>query len=208
MVFDDLIARFLKFPGVGPRQAKRFAHFVASADKDFARELADLVNRVRAEVGACDNCFRLFAKGHEGQGACLICTSESRDKKILMVVEKDADLETIEFSGAYDGRYFVLGGTLPMTTNGRNRSASFRREALMKLIQRRGREMEEIIFATSATLEGAYTAKVLEEEVIGPLIVKRFPHLKITRLGRGLSTGSELEYSDRETIAAALENRR
>ena len=112
-----------------------------------------------------------------------------------MLVEKDVDLENIEKSGVYNGRYFVLGGTMSLTNDKNN----LRFKELFAKVKEE--KYKEIILALSANVEGENTARYIEK-ILEPLKVK------ITHLGRGLSTGAELEYSDSETIKNALEGRK
>ena len=112
-----------------------------------------------------------------------------------MIVEKDVDLENIERTGSFDGKYFVIGGTVALT--GENKEVR-----LKELFEKAKKENpREIILATSATVEGENTNNYIRR-ILEPL------KIKITRLGRGLSTGSELEYIDSETISNALSNRK
>lgn len=208
MILDRLTELFLKFPGIGPRQAKRFAYFLAGMDAEYTQELSSLIARAKSEIAKCVTCYRTFARARSENLNCLLCESETRARDILMVVEKDADLEAIEISGAYNGIYFVLGGTVSPNQNNRREKNVPKTKELAERIIKDGKEIKEIILATSATLEGELTARIVENQIIGPLIISKFPGLKITRLGRGLSTGSELEYSDRDTIVAALGSRK
>jgi recombination protein RecR len=120
------------------------------------------------------------------------------------VLEKEVDFENFEKAGAYQGLYFILGGVIPLTEL--KPSDKLRFKELFNVVQKRAQEnkLKEVIFATSATLEGdntsQYAMKILE-----PLALKF--KLKISKLGRGLSTGTELEYSDSDTISNALKNR-
>jgi recombination protein RecR len=186
-MLDKLIEYFLKFPGIGPRQAKRFAYFLAGQDKNFTDNLSRIILEVKEQVKQCPDCFRFF----EGE-KCAICQGLNRDKNVLMIVEKDADLENIERAGIYNGRYFVLGGVMPL--NGGENNLRF------KELFDKAKNYKEIILALSANVEGENTGRYIEK-ILEPL------KIKISKLGRGLSTGAELEYSDSETIKNALNNR-
>ncbi|NOY35584.1 MAG: recombination protein RecR [bacterium] len=207
MAFEKLIEHFLKFPGIGPRQAKRFGYFLADADGDFAEELARLILEVKKNVVQCPSCF-CFHNARPGApataSACGICANLNRDNSLLMVVEKDVDLENIEKSGVYDGRYFVLGGVLSLV-NGLKKQNSLRFKELFSKVQENS--PEEVILATSATVEGENTARYAEK-ILEPLLGTGNGLKKISRLGRGLSTGTELEYIDGETMSDALESRK
>lgn len=196
MNLNKLAEIFLKFPGIGPRQAKRFVYFLAGEDKKFVDNLAQLILDLKKEMRQCHSCFRFFDSKNNDSYICELCLNPNRNQRILMAVEKDLDLENIERTGIFDGKYFVLGGTLPLSGEGAN-NLRFK-----ELFEKAGKEqIKEVILATSATSEGENTNRYIER-ILEPL------KIKVTRLGRGLSTGSELEYIDGETISNALSNRK
>jgi len=195
MDINRLIESFLKFPGIGPRQARRFVYFLAGENKEYADNLAKLILEVKSGMKQCESCYRYFESKNIEIDLCPVCSGASRDSSVIMVVEKDVDLENIERTGNFRGKYFVLGGLLSLAGNG---TASVRLKQLFDKVQKE--KPAEIILATSATVEGENTNLYIER-ILEPLKVK------ITRLGRGLSTGAELEYSDSETIENALKNR-
>jgi recombination protein RecR len=117
-----------------------------------------------------------------------------------MVVEKDTDVEQMEKSGAYTGQYFVLGGTLSLT----GKKHVTREKELDTYLKTHAKEIEEIILALSATPDGEYTTEHIALKLKESPSVENF---KVTVLGRGLSTGSELEYADASTLTQALKNR-
>jgi len=195
MNVDRLIESFLKFPGIGPRQAKRFVYFLAGEDKAYVDNLAKLILEVKSGMKQCESCYRYFESKNIEIDLCPVCSGASRDSSVIMAVEKDVDLENIERTGNFRGKYFVLGGLLSLAGNG---TAEVRMKQLFDKVQKE--KPAEIILATSATVEGENTNLYIER-ILEPLKVK------ITRLGRGLSTGAELEYSDSETIENALKNR-
>jgi recombination protein RecR len=130
-------------------------------------------------------------------GLCRICADKGREPT-LMVVEKDVDIEGIEDSGAYRGRYFVLGGL--MTLSDKKPRGAFRSAELRSRISRDG--ITEVIFALATTPEGDYTSRELMKE-----IQSADNAMRTTILGRGLSVGAEIEYADSETLRNALKNR-
>jgi len=195
MGINRLIESFLKFPGIGPRQAKRFVYFLAGESKAYVDNLAKLILEVKSGMKQCESCYRYFESKNIEIDLCPVCSGISRDSSVIMAVEKDVDLENIERTGNFRGKYFVLGGLLSL---GGNETASVRLKQLFDKVQKE--KPAEIILATSATVEGENTNLYIER-ILEPLKVK------ITRLGRGLSTGAELEYSDSETIENALKNR-
>ena len=196
MDINRLIESFLKFPGIGPRQAKRFVYFLAGESKAYVDNLAKLILEVKSGMKQCESCYRYFESKNAETDLCPVCSGASRDSSVIMAVEKDVDLENIERTGNFRGKYFVLGGLLSLAGNG---TAEVRLKQLFEKVQKE--KPAEIILATSATVEGENTNLYIER-ILEPLKVK------ITRLGRGLSTGAELEYSDSDTIENALKNRK
>lgn len=132
-----------------------------------------------------------------------MCADKARDTSLLLIVEKDVDLDNIERAKNYNGLYFVIGGTVPILE--KNPSTLIREKELKNIILKRAEEgLKEIIFALSVNPEGEHTTQYLQKE-LASLLGKH--KIKTSTLGRGLSTGSELEYSDTETIKNALLNR-
>ncbi len=196
MNVDRLIEAFLKFPGIGPRQAKRFVYFLAGEEKKYVDNLAKLILEVKSGMKQCGGCYRYFESKNIETDLCPVCSSSGRDFSVIMVVEKDVDLENIERTGNFNGQYFVLGGLLSLNVN---EKSEIRLKQLFDKVKKE--KPVEIILATNATIEGENTNLYIER-ILEPLKVK------ISRLGRGLSTGAELEYSDSETIENALKNRK
>ena len=203
MIFEKLTELFLKFPGIGPRQARRFAYFLAGENKEFARELADAILEIKKSAKQCPSCFRFFEPQTTTVVVCPICSSPNRDSSLLMVVEKNVDLDNLEKTGVYNGKYFILGGTISL--NGKNNASELRfKELFEKIKNPPAGGPKEIILALSATIEGENTARYAQK-ILEPFFAKGL--VKITKLGRGLSTGTELEYIDSETLNNALKNR-
>lgn len=194
---DDLSSAFARLPGIGPRQGKRFVYYLLSATASERARFAELIKSLDENVHKCSECMRYF--NETGAGQCDYCTVSSRDNAILMLVEKDQDLSAVERAGTYKGRYFVLGGVLTLTGRG-----SVREKDLIKIVEQRIKKgLREIVLALSATSEGEHTA-----DHVRLLLSKYRDKIKISTLGRGLATGSELEYSDAETLRAALASRK
>ena len=202
--FAKLAELFARFPGIGPRQSKRFVYFLLASPSGVRDELVRLILELKKIVGVCGQCRRFFTLGANRAALCSICGDPKRDHALLMLVEKDVDLETVEKARSWNGTYFVLGGTVPILE--KKPAAHVRLQQLEKLIGERGASgtLKEIVLALSLTTEGEYTAEYLEKE-LAPLAAKH--GFKLSTLGRGLSTGSELEYADPETIKNALKNR-
>ncbi|HVB19681.1 MAG TPA: toprim domain-containing protein [Candidatus Paceibacterota bacterium] len=194
---DELAAAFARLPGIGPRQGKRFVfHLLSSPAAERAR-LAELILSLGKDVRQCSECLRFY--NGTAAAICNYCSDTKCDDTQLLVVEKDQDLAAVERAGTYRGRYFVLGGVLTLTGKG-----TIREKELLKIVEKRLKNgLKEIVLALSATSEGEYTA-----DRIRAVLAPYRNHLKISILGRGLATGSELEYSDAETLRAALTNRK
>lgn len=196
-MIDKLTALFKRFPGIGPRQAKRFVFFLLRQDEQFLRDLADAILKLKQEIKQCEGCYRFFAR--QKNGMCEIC--RAGDSSTLMIVEKDIDLENINRAGAYTGLYFVLGGLVPILE--KEPEKRVRAQELLKRIKEI-KNLKEIIVALSASPDGDNTVSYLKEFIKIQLPTS---NLQLTTFGRGLSTGSELEYSDQDTIKNALKNR-
>lgn len=193
---SELASLFARFPGIGPRQAKRFVYHLLAVPKGDRDKLAALIQKLEGDIGQCTLCKRFSAVKAP---LCKYCADSGRDTTLLMLVEKDQDLEAIERSGTYRGHYFVLGGVLTLAGKG-----AIREDALLRTLSvYKDKGLTEIILALSATAEGEHTTDYLRR-TLEPLT----PHVKLTVLGRGLATGSELEYADKETLQAALQNRK
>lgn len=198
---QNLIDQLSKLPSVGPRQAARFVFYLLKQPekeiKDLYQAILDLKN-----IDHCALCFRTIEKNKsKAPSLCAICKSQNRDKTTICIVEKDIDLEAIENTKKYNGLYHVLG-TGEFSSLDKN---FIKQLHLNKLIERvrKNKDIKEIIIATSATTEGDTLALYIDR-----ILTKNLPNIKITRLGRGLSTGSELEYMDEDTIAQALLGRK
>ncbi len=201
---NHLVDLFKKFPGIGPRQAKRFVYFLLSTDLNYSTDLIEAIKNLRADIKQCAKCQRFFSqKLRQNNHLCKICADESRDNSVLMIVEKDIDLDALEKAGTYKGYYFVLGANVPILEREPEKKIRFPL-LLAQLEEKLQIGLQEIILALGATSEGDHTAEWLESKLY-PL--KEKTGLKITHLGRGLSTGSELEYADAETLKNALKNR-
>jgi len=202
---------FAKFPGIGPRQAKRFVYYLMNKSPSSIRELVELIEEVKKTTSECSSCHRFFAEASGQRGSnrsnqilCNICSDDSRDKTVLMVVARDSDFESIEKSGAYNGRYFILGGTIPILD--KEPDKRIRLEPLLNRVTNDSKSgLAEIILSLNTTPEGDNTA-IIVKEALHKVIDPTRP-IRISLLGRGLSTGAELEYVDRETIKSALKHR-
>jgi recombination protein RecR len=204
---DRLTRLFESFPGVGARQARRYAFHVLRLPSHEATELGQLIGDVRASVRECASCYRYFTTGAgqvgDEQAMCSICLDNNRNRARLLVVERDTDVTAIERAGAYDGLYFVLGGTVPLLSDATHDHIRSGKLKSTVRARRDNDQLAEVILGFSVNPDGENTGRFVES------ILREFADegLSVSYLGRGLSTGSELEYADAETIKNALTHR-
>jgi len=199
---EKLATYFKEFPGIGERQAKRFVYFLLHKNPDYVKELGDNILDLKNSIHQCPSCFLFFQSKKDE--LCDVCSNPKTDKSSLLIVEKDADYENIKRSKNYNGIYFILGGLAPIVT--KETPSFLRLKELLSTIEIRAKndKLKEIIIALSLNPQGEHTDMYLREKIF-PLEDKY--KFKVVSLGRGLSTGTELEYSDDETIKNALKNR-
>ena len=199
---DKLINYFEQFPGVGARQARRFAFHVLTLPPSETSELASLVSEVQTTVTECTSCRRFYARVGSEE-LCNICSDGARDITKLTVVERDVDIQPIERSGVYHGLYYVLGGTASLLEKKSNER--LRTGGLKRIVEERiPLGLNEIVLAFSVNPDGENTGRFVETLLKD---IDSIEKVSMTQLGRGLSTGSELEYADPETIKNAFRNR-
>lgn len=199
---ETLAQYFKEFPGIGERQAKRFVYFLLHKNPAYVNELGNYILSLKKSITQCPSCY-LFFQG-EKNSFCDTCSNSKIDQSTLLIIEKDADFESIKRSKNYNGMYFILGGLVPIVTK---ETPNFVRvKELLKTVEERAKnnKLNEIILALSLNPQGENTDMYLRQ-ILSPLVDKY--KINIVSLGRGLSTGTELEYSDNETIKNALQNR-
>ena len=192
---------FREFPGIGPRQAERFVYFLLHKNKIFREDLIKEIEFMAENVRQCDKCFRFF-EAKKGANSCGICADSGRDHSLLMVLPRDVDFESIENTNLYKGLYFILGGTAAFSAK---KQIPLRTKELVSRIEKNGKDLKEIIITTSLNPEGDNTRTTIEDAIRES--VKKHG-IKVSVLGRGLSTGAEIEYIDRETLSDALSGRK
>lgn len=196
---------FRDFPGIGPRQARRFVYYLLTRNGATLDDLARLISEIKKEVHVCNKCFRFFntsnSSGKSSPTVCPICNDKNRDPSVLMIVSKDADFEAIEKTHVHQGLYFILGGTIPILE--KNPETRVRSRELLNRLDA-DTAIKEIVLSLSATPEGEHTADTISS-LAKDIIATH--NLNVTVLGRGLSTGSELEYADMDTIKNAFLHR-
>jgi recombination protein RecR len=187
-----LLEELTKLPGIGPKSAERIAHFLLTGDRKNAMLLADALRAVAEKVHPCRECFNLTDRE-----LCSVCSESKRDAGLICVVETPRDVTSFERSGNFRGLYHVLGGRLaPLDGVGPEK---LNLAALVHRVKRGG--VREVILATSPTLEGDGTALVAANLLAGTGVA-------VTRLARGLPSGSSLELANSQMLADALEGRR
>ena len=198
---QKLTELFSDFPGIGPRQARRFVYFLLTRNDAYLNNLKNVIGDLKNDIRVCESCFRFFQDNAAHSVQCEICRSPNRDASLLIIVARDIDLENIEKAHSHNGLYFVLGGGVPILE--KNPESRIRSKQLLEILQERPK-LQEIILAMNATPEGENTADYIES-LLQEISTEK--NIKISHLGRGISTGTELEYSDTDTIKNALKNR-
>jgi len=196
-LIQKLIELFSKFPTVGPRTATRFVFYLVHLPEKEIKQLIEGILKLKQKISLCSFCFKTFEKTDENESLCEICQDKTRDKSVLCIVEKEIDLQAIENTKKYNGRYFILGGLISKL-----KKESIEKLRINELIERaKNPEIKEIIIALNPTPEGEATTLYLERKL-------KNLNKKITKLARGLPTGGELEYADPDTLTSALEGRK
>ena len=186
-----LVEEFAKLPGIGKKSAERLAYHILRIHKNEALALADSIRNVKENVRYCKNCYNLAE-----QEECAICRDPRRDRSLLCVVEQPRDLMALEQAGNYQGLYHVLLGRMaPLEGLGPEQLTI---DVLLKRVREGG--VREVIMGTNPTLEGDGTALYLSN------LLAEFP-VEVTRLARGITVGSVLEFANKEILADALAGR-
>jgi recombination protein RecR len=187
-----LIEELKKLPGVGTKSAQRYAFHILRSSDAAAAALAEAVQGLKASLRLCSICNNIT-----DVDPCAYCASPTRNQRLVCVVEEPTNIEAVERTRSYSGLYHVLHGTLsPLHGIGPDQ---LRTGTLMQRVERG--EVDEVILATSPTLEGEATANWLAAEL------RRLP-VRITRIATGVPAGSDIEYADEVTMSRALEGRR
>lgn len=195
--FKHIVSLFRKLPGVGPRQAARFVFTLLEKPEQELQELGSTIYNLKSLIKFCTACHNVSQNG-----LCEICQDNRREKDKIMVVERTTDLDSIEKTGAYKGTYHVLGGAINAMEGVDPDHLNIRtlQERVNSFIK--DEKSIELIVATNPNAPGETTALYIQS------LFDNEPSLKITRLGRGLASGSHLEYADETTLKHALEFRK
>jgi len=189
---QKLINLISRLPGIGQRSAQRIALYLTKNKEELMLPLGESVQETAAKVKKCDICGML-----DVNLPTKICSSDTRSKQVICIVEDMADVWAFERSGFYKGQYHVVGGLLSASKNFTEQD--LRLNKLKERIQKN--KVEEIILALSATIEGQTTALVIKDYVENL-------NIKVTQLAYGVPVGSEIHYLDDNTLGAALESRK
>jgi len=187
----DLTYELTRLPGIGPKTAQRLAIHLLRQPHTVVGQLADRLKNLHANVRICKRCFNLAERE-----LCAICSEETRSSKTVCVVGDPLDIDAIERAGSYDGLYHVLGGVLsPLEGIGPDQLTL---KELMDRVEQEG--IEELILALNPNTEGEATARHIRNYLEDTSVV-------ISRLGRGLPTGGDIEFADAMTLNAAFDGR-
>lgn len=197
---EKLEELFREFPGIGPRQAKRFVHSLLYKNKSYLQEMSKLILEIKDGTRKCPDCNRFYQSENFGT-VCNICSDSARDQSKILIVEKTADFENIESSGLWDGKYYLIGKNLKLTE--KIPAEKIPLTSLIPALQ--SGNISELTFALSLNPEGENTQDYIEKQIKEICNEK---NISITHLGRGLSLGSEIEYSDTVTLSEAFKNRK
>jgi recombination protein RecR len=195
--FNDIVALVRTLPGVGPRHAARIVLALLDRPREELTRLGDAIAQLHDRVRQCRECFNIAT-----DELCAICRDRARDPRAIMVVEKVTDLETVHRAGLWRGLYHVLGGALSPVDGVGIEHLHLRElaERVDRFVQQVG--SVELVMATNPTASGEMTAMYVRD------MFGNVPGVRVTRLARGLSTGTHLEYADEVTLKHALDSRR
>lgn len=194
---QQLVDAFEKLPGIGPKTAQRLTFYLLHVPQEQLDQLAQAASGLKKNTKMCSLCFNVAEVD-----PCPICSDPSRDKSKICVVEQPLDTLAIEKAGFYQGLYHILHGAInPLDNIGPDELH------LADLLPRlKEGEVKEVIVATNPTMEGEATAMYITKQIKDQ--IKKSKDIKITRIGRGLPTGADLEYADETTLTKAFEGRR
>ena len=190
---DKLVEELQKLPGIGSKTAERLAHHILRLSREDALQMAEAIEAVKETVTYCKRCYN-FAEGE----LCSICDDSGRDTGKICVVEQARDLAAIEKSGSYEGTYHVLLGALAPLDGIEPENLTF--DSLLKRVK--AEDVAEVIVATNPSFEGEGTALYLHEMLSG------LEGLRLTRIARGMPSGSQFEHVGRNIVSDAFEGRR
>jgi len=190
---QDLISHLKKLPSVGPKTAERYVFYLLNQRQDDLQQFAKAIAELKDNITICKTCFQVSEAN-----PCSICANPNRDNHTISVVANTRDLLTIEATKIYNGKYHVIGGLIDSIRNITPGDLYIK-----QLVERLEKEkIKEVILSLNPTLEGETTSLFISK-----LIKAHNPNVRITRLAKGLPSGSDLEYADEVTLANALKYR-
>lgn len=190
---DRLVRALRRLPGVGPRQAERFAAYFLRASQGETEEFVNALLQVKQDVKLCSVCF-----SYSEDDLCPVCRDQDRDRGLICVVEDPQDIEAIEKTGAYKGLYHVLHGAIsPMEGRG---AEQVKVRELLERVQHAETPVREVIIATDPDSEGETTALYLADLLRGLVG-------QVTRIGYGVPLGGDIDYIDEMTLGYSLKGR-
>lgn len=193
---------FAKFPGIGTRQAKRFVYFLLDTKHEYRTALVQQIKELERAIKICPSCYVHFAASEKK--LCDVCARNNVDESVLLVVEKDSDYESFNKSKIHLGRFFVFGGHVPAVEKDVEEFTRIK-ELKGSILERVRSGLKEVILAFPVTAQGEHTESFIRKYLFA---VTEEHGITITSLGRGLSTGSEPEYADSETLRNAFQGRK
>ena len=198
--FKQLENLITDLPGIGPRQAKRIIYYLLGREPKYSFDLSEYIKNVRLEMRLCQETFSFFYPEEPNQKVSNIALDKTREHDRVLVVETDNDLHNIERLNIWRGTYFVLGGTIPV--HSKEYEKYIRYHDLQRILSDKAAHngLSEIILGTSTHPAGENTARVIAD-------IASQIDITVSKLGRGLSTGTTLEYIDSKTFESALERR-
>ncbi|MEX1014569.1 MAG: recombination mediator RecR [Candidatus Paceibacterota bacterium] len=190
----NFIDSFSRLPSVGPRMAHRLAFHILNMEKHEIKSINEAIAKLK-DVDRCPVCF--FIK-NTNEKVCSICSDKNRNKKEVLIIEKETDLISIENSQSFNGIYLIIGqGNI---RGGLSDKQKKRIKNLKNLVNKKNTKLNEVIIALNQTTEGDMTYQLIKKEI-------EEITSKISKLGRGLPTGGEIEFADEETLSNALDSR-
>ena len=201
---QHIIATFERFPGIGAKQAERFYYFLVRQNNKYIEDFINNLIKIKNNSRKCEACKAYYSIDDKDNNLCHICSDANRDRDQIMILEKEMDINAIERTGEYRGLYFIMGGKLHQIVKDPKEHINI--EDLVKRIvsDMNNNILKEIIFALPVNDDGDY-----EEGYIKKIInqIVGIEKVKISKLARGVSTGLEMEYVDRDTFKEAFGRR-
>ncbi len=194
-ILDQLITGFSRLPGVGKKSAGRIVYYLLKADPEYLNSLADLIKKLQPGIRKCSICG-----AYTETEICNICSDPGRDSSLICIVEESKDVQTIEATAAFNGRFHVLGGVISPIDGVGPEDLNIRKLLSRLTPGSEEKEIKEIIIATNPTIEGDTTALYLTN-------ILKNTDILVSRLALGLPVGGDLEYADKLTLSRALNGR-